>query len=67
MFMRSMIIRNKAFSNHIPAGKTASDPLQSLLSDLSDGMNLDSSPAKNPVFEVVALFRVGLLLVGLVD
>ena len=27
------------------------------MSDVSDGMNMDSSPAKYPVFEVEALFR----------
>ena len=38
-------------------GKPPAIHSQSLMSDVSDGMNMDSSPAKYLVLEVEALFR----------
>ena len=48
-------------------GKRPAIHSQSLMSDVSDRMNIDSSPAKYPALEVEALFRVGLFLVALSD
>ena len=47
-------------------GKPPAIHSQSLISDVSDGMNMDSSPAKYPVFEVEALFRFSFDLLSLV-
>ena len=47
-------------------GKHPAIHSQSLMSDVSDGMNMDSSPAKYPVFEVEALFRFRFDLLNLV-
>ena len=47
-------------------GKPPAIHSQSLMSDVSDGMNMDSSPAKYPVFEDKALFRFRFDLLSLV-
>ena len=47
-------------------GKSLAVHSQPLMSDVSDGMNIDSSPAKYPVLEVEALFRVRFGLLALV-
>ena len=48
-------------------GKPPAIHPQSPMSDVSDAMNMDSSPAKYPVLEVEALFRVCFGLLDLVD
>ena len=48
-------------------GKPPAIHSQSLLSDLSDGMNIDLLHAKYPALEIVALFRVDLILVTLLE
>ena len=47
-------------------GKPPAIQSQSLISDVSDRMNRDSSPAKYPVFEVEALFWFRFDLLNLV-
>ena len=48
-------------------GKPPAVQSQSLMSDISDGVIIDSSPARWPAYDVVSLFRVGLLVTGFED